>query len=226
MKFEVVAYLAAIIVIFLVDSSVACKNQTRIKRQDGPDFAGMAAAVIGQGMEAMTQGAGVKNDFKVKFGNKIWKIANKIDRIIIYCQMICDKGNAEMQHNTGAGVGEAFKSMNKGEGEGEGSRRKRSPSSFFQPENLIKTESLKSVFRGKRQAAEENPDTMFEQIKRTFSGIIDTTKEMFQKVKESFAASQNKQPTNNLQWLFLSNEFSIFCLFVLCLFSLFYVVVE
>lgn len=103
-----------------------------------------------------------------------------------------------MQHNTGAGVGEAFKSMNKGEGESEGSsRRKRSPSSFSRQELLIKSESLKSVFRGKRQAAAENPDTMFEQIKRTFSGIIDTTKEMFQKVRERFVNSQNKQSENN-----------------------------
>lgn len=76
MKFEVVAYLAAVIVLSLVDLSVACRNKTRQKRQDGPDFAGMAAAVIGQGMEAMTQGAGIKNDFKVKVGNEHEKNAN------------------------------------------------------------------------------------------------------------------------------------------------------
>lgn len=119
------------------------------------------------------------------------------------------KGEAEMQHNMGAGTGDAFKSMN-GAGnskESNGNRRKRNTLSFFRSQVLIKSPSLKSVFREKRQAemttpemptlqmpagtVGENVETVFERIKQTFSRIIDTTKDMFQRVRNAMQGQSN-----------------------------------
>lgn len=70
MKPNVLQLVTFVLVVSLVDLSVACKNRTRQKRDDGVDFMGMAASAAGTAMEVMQQGAGVKKDFKVKIGNE------------------------------------------------------------------------------------------------------------------------------------------------------------
>lgn len=117
-----------------------------------------------------------------------------------------------MQHNTGAGTGDAAPGVNKGGDSGSGEeskrRRKRSPPSIFPSDEIIKSVPLKSVFRGKRQSDMNIPqmpsngmgptsENVFERIKETFSRIMDTTKEMFQKAQQAMSNRDQKGPSPN-----------------------------
>lgn len=71
---EVLKWLTVIVCVFsTVDLSSGCGQKTRQKRQDGPDFAGMAAVGIGMGMDLLQQGmqkgVGFNDKFEVKIGN-------------------------------------------------------------------------------------------------------------------------------------------------------------
>lgn len=72
MYLEFVKFLAVLICSFsLVALSVGCRNRTRQKRQDGPDFAGIAAAGVAVAVDLLQQGAAVRSDFKFKIGKII-----------------------------------------------------------------------------------------------------------------------------------------------------------
>lgn len=71
MHFEFVEFLMVLVCGFsLVELCLGCGNHTRQKRQDGPDFAGMAAAGVGMAVDVMQQGGGFQNNVKMKIGNE------------------------------------------------------------------------------------------------------------------------------------------------------------
>lgn len=71
MCIEFVKFLTVLVCAFLlVELSLGCGNRTRQKRQDGPDFAGLAAAGAAVAVDLMQQGGGFRNNFQVKFGNE------------------------------------------------------------------------------------------------------------------------------------------------------------
>lgn len=90
------------------------------------------------------------------------------------------KGGNELQHDFGAGTGDAFKVINGGNN----NRRKRSTLN----ENMV----LKSIFRAKRQAesnseletVEQREQSMLERIKRQFNHIVDVAQEMLKKIQQ------------------------------------------
>lgn len=75
MNFEFVKFLTVLIcACSIVEPSFGCGNRTRQKRDDGPDFAGLAAAGAAMAVDLMQQGGGFKNNFKVKIGNRKQKL--------------------------------------------------------------------------------------------------------------------------------------------------------
>lgn len=71
MYFEFVKFLTVLVCTFsLVEQSLGCGNRTRQKRQDGPDFAGMAAMGVGMAVDVMQQGGGFRNNSTFKIGNE------------------------------------------------------------------------------------------------------------------------------------------------------------
>ena len=71
MYFEFVKFLTVLMCTFaFVELSLCCGNRTRQKRDDGSDFAGMAAAGAAMAVDLMQQGGGFRNNFKVKIGNE------------------------------------------------------------------------------------------------------------------------------------------------------------
>lgn len=67
MYFEFVKFLTILVCVFsLIEQSLSCGNRTRQKRDDGPDFVGMAALAI----DLVQPSGGFRNNFKVKFGNE------------------------------------------------------------------------------------------------------------------------------------------------------------
>lgn len=71
MYLEFVKFLTVLMCAFsLVELSLGCGNRTRQKRDDGLDFAGIAAAGAAIAIDLAQQGAGFRDNFKVNIGNE------------------------------------------------------------------------------------------------------------------------------------------------------------
>lgn len=188
----------------LVEVSLGCGNRTRQKRQDGLDFADMAAAGVAVAVDLLQQGAAVEKKFKFKIGNEkkiqISKLFNIDENELSLQWKQPIKGEAEFEHDFSAGTGEAFKVLNGGGGSGSNGRRKRSTSN----ENAV----LQAIFRAKRQiesnnepaidieAMESNEKSMFQRIKEQFNRVVDAAQGMYQKLRK-MARSNNDEAAWN-----------------------------
>lgn len=79
MKFKSIVCFSLVITFAITDLSVACggtknqnqnQKQNRTKREDGPDFAGMAASGAATAIELIQKGAAVKHGFHAKIGEE------------------------------------------------------------------------------------------------------------------------------------------------------------
>lgn len=76
MKFKSIICFTLVITFAITDLSGACgnknqnQNQNRTKREDGPDFAGIAASGAATAIELIQKGAAVKHGFHAKVGEE------------------------------------------------------------------------------------------------------------------------------------------------------------
>lgn len=78
MKFKSIICFTLVITFAITDLSVACgnknqnqnQNQNRTKRENGPDFAGIAASGAATAIELIQKGAAVKHGFHAKVGEE------------------------------------------------------------------------------------------------------------------------------------------------------------